>query len=122
MSGDTSIILYLGIFLTSVIMFRIAISFVHRIKAYFDRRMVKNLMKKKTSTVFAQEKFDEELKLSDVFSVYYEDDGEIKLEHSSKKIHFLSANQHGNSNTISVSTSTLVFVNFHCNPHKLILI
>lgn len=57
---------------------------------------VKKLIKSRSSKVFEKASKEDELKLSDVFSVYYdEDDDEMKIEQSSKKIEFIAQTKLG---------------------------
>ena len=90
-SGASSIILYMGVSLTAVMVFRIFVSLIHRIKANMDKMKVKKLIKSRSSKVFEKASKEDELKLSDVFSVYYDEgDDEMKIEQSSKKIEFIA--------------------------------
>lgn len=51
-TGKGNIIFYIGLFLTSVLIFRILLSTLHNLKASYDRSMVRRYIKKKKSSVF----------------------------------------------------------------------
>jgi cellulose synthase/poly-beta-1,6-N-acetylglucosamine synthase-like glycosyltransferase len=77
-SGKGNIIFYIGLFLTSVLIFRIFLSTLHTIKAAYDRAMVRRYAKKKKSTVFEDVGKDEDLQ-SEWFTVFYDGEGNTAL-------------------------------------------
>lgn len=86
-SNNLEVILYLGAFLMSVMIFRIILSFIHRIKARIDKSKVASWIKGRKSTVFANVNQTPAIDSSDEFSIYYdEENNEMKIGPSSKKI------------------------------------
>lgn len=78
-SGQGQVIFYIGVFLTSVLVFRILFSTIHTIKAKCDRFRVKKLMGGKVSTVFNMLEKDPDAGKEDVFDIYYDECGNSAL-------------------------------------------
>lgn len=88
-NGDEIILFSIAVFLISIMAFRVVISFIHRLKAKYDRFWVNWQIKKRHSTVFDHVGEAPEVDDSDVFSVYYdEEDKDMIIKPSNKNIAF----------------------------------